>query len=911
MIWESIILMTIIDLSIVGFSIFAFWIFYSHKKTLDNLGFSSWVFISLSGLAIIAAFYLFDLAVMFLFPLFIPKKNAMEIMTNLHLNYSWLVTLTGVGLIVLGFVYRMKFLFPKLEILISSLEEARAASEKDIAERAKSEETLKKTEQRLNRAQEIGKVGTWDWNPNTGELIWSDEIFRILGYSPNEVVPLYELFLERIHPDDMEFLNQSVEEALYDNKLYNLDCRVISKNGLELIANARGEVIFDESGKPMQMLGTFQDITERKRIEEELRFYSEISRNMSDGINLVGAADGVLLYTNPKFNEIFGYDDGELLGKHVSVLNAKEDEFISEEFLKNIMECLNKKGGWNGEVNNKKKDNTLFWTYASIVKFRHFKFGDCYLSVQHDITERKRAEEELERLASVVKYSSELVNMSTLDGTMIFINKAGSKMLGIDPKEVGHVNIMEVIPDHLKEIVEQKLLPELMKGGTWEGELEYRNLKTGKLTVVHAIIFSVKDHVSKKPIYLANISRDISMQKKVESEMRAAKEEAELANHTKSDFLANMSHEIRTPMNVIIGMADLLREDVLTPEQEKKLSKLSKSCDFLLDLINNILDLSKIEAGHLELEEAAFNLKNLLAEIESLMGVEARAKGLKLSFHLEPKVPERFIGDSKRLRQILFNLGSNAIKFTEKGSVAINVRKIEVSNDIVELEFCVKDTGIGIQRDKLDVIFYKFTQSDSSTSREYGGTGLGTTIAKMFVEKMGGRIWAESEVGEGSTFFFTVKLKADKISEDEKTINKEAFKETLSWKRPLNILLVEDSEDNIMLMQLYLEKTPHVIEIAVNGKIAVEKFQSGNYDVVLMDLEMPVMDGYSATKEIRKWEAKEEKDPIPILALTAHALNEHKQKSLAAGCTGHISKPIKKHMFLDALYEYTNKSLEF
>ncbi|MCK5342200.1 MAG: PAS domain-containing protein, partial [Candidatus Heimdallarchaeota archaeon] len=287
--------MTAIDLLIIGMTTYALVIFYKHRKSLKYLNLYVGASFVLLGLTIIALFYLADLLTMFLLPIFIPMKVAMDIMRNLHLNYNWIVALCGVGLIISGFIYMTRILFPGIEKLLSDIEGSKEALVEDLVERKAAEEILKKTEERLNRAQEVGNVGTWDWNQITGELIWSDEIYRILGYSPNEVVPSYELFLERVHPDDTEFLNQSVEEALHEKKLYNLDCRVIAKNGLERIANARGEVIFDESGKPMQMLGTFQDITERKRIEEELRFYSEISMNMSDGINLARAADGVLL----------------------------------------------------------------------------------------------------------------------------------------------------------------------------------------------------------------------------------------------------------------------------------------------------------------------------------------------------------------------------------------------------------------------------------------------------------------------------------------------------------------------------------------------------------------------------------------------------------------------------------------
>lgn len=392
-------------------------------------------------------------------------------------------------------------------------------------------------------------------------------------------------------------------------------------------------------------------------------------------------------------------------------------------------------------------------------------------------------------------------------------------------------------------------------------------------------------------------------------EVEQQKVRAEKATLAKSEFLASMSHEIRTPMTSIIGMTELLSGSSLKKdEQEEALRILRGASENLLALINDVLDLSKIEAGHLELEEAEFELEDLICEAESFMGVAARGKGIELSRHIEPDVPVKFIGDASRLRQIIFNLVSNAVKFTEKGRVDINVRHKETKKDIAELVFYVKDTGIGIPEDKFDIIFEKFRQADSTTTRNFGGTGLGTAISKLLVEAMSGNIWVESELGKGSTFYFTVKLKISETAEVEKTIKKEMKEKIIAWKRPLKILIAEDSEDNLNLIVMHLKETPHIVDTAKNGKVAVEKFQAGNYDLVLMDMEMPVMDGYTATKEIRRWEIKEKKKPTPVVALTAHALKEHEQNSMDAGCTTHITKPFRKKKFLEAIYEYANKS---
>ena len=385
-----------------------------------------------------------------------------------------------------------------------------------------------------------------------------------------------------------------------------------------------------------------------------------------------------------------------------------------------------------------------------------------------------------------------------------------------------------------------------------------------------------------------------------ESEIKLlkAKKLAEKSSEAKSEFLASMSHEIRTPMHLIIGMADILKDTKLNSQQKSYLQKILKAGDNLLSLINNILDLSKIEANKINIKEVEFNLEELLCEIESLMGVMAREKGLRLSVHRNGIIPKIVRGDPYFLKQVLYNLMSNAIKFTEEGRIDVKVSRKDSNNVTEELEFCVSDTGIGIAEDKIEIIFDRFTQADTSTTRNYGGTGLGTTISKNIVEKMGGRMWAKSLPGKGSSFYFTVKLKPAEKS----TVYEESPGKTIHFDHPLNILIVDDSEDNIMLMKMYFKDTPHLIDTAENGKVALTKLQSGNYDLVLMDMEMPVMDGYTATKEIRKWEESRGGRVIPILAVTAHALREHEQKSLYAGCTAHISKPIKRERFLEAIH---------
>ncbi len=557
-----------------------------------------------------------------------------------------------------------------------------------------------------------------------------------------------------------------------------------------------------------------------------------------------------------------------------------------------------------------RKDGSRFPAVVSVTALRDAREHIIgYLLIGTDNTARKLVEAEQKKLdqrlrdqqfytRSLIKLNIDALMTTDPAGIITDVNKQMEALTGCTRDELIGAPFRDFFTD--PERAEAGIRRVLAEKKVTDYELT-ACARDGKKTVVsyNATTFYDRGRTL-QGVFAA--ARDVTERKLVEAELKQAKAAAESASRTKSDFLASMSHEIRTPMNAIMGISDLLAKTGLTPEQDKYVQIFRRAGDNLLNLINDILDLSKVEASQLELERTDFSLLDLVDKVTEIITVRAREKGLALTCEIAPDVPTGLIGDPTRLRQVLMNLLGNAIKFTETGAVSL---KVTLDDDLAVpagLRFTISDTGIGISSEKLGRVFERFVQADSSTTRRFGGSGLGLTICKRLVELMGGRIWAESVLDQGSRFAFTAPFEIWAEANGGASAPSDAGSDTVL--APLRILLVEDFEDNRLITMAYLEDTPYQIEVAENGVIACEKFTANTFDLVLMDRQMPAMDGLTATRRMRFWEQENARASTPIIALTASALKGDREKCLAAGCTAFLTKPIKQAALLQAIKDH-------
>jgi PAS domain S-box-containing protein len=770
------------------------------------------------------------------------------------------------------------------------------------------------------------------------------DIFRAIGSCPGwylQIKPGRTLGEEAFHPIDIfPFLEGFLSDAEYFwNNTENghlrsehwietgpagtecaLEAVAIAKQGKKLLLIGSAGYSLTEKQSVIQKGRELRLSYDRlKKLEFDLKEseerFRDLFENATDLIQSV-SPDGHFLYVNRAWRETLGYQAADI--SELTVFDIIHP--ISLEHCKDYFQrVLKGEDAEEMKATFVTKDGRKIYVEGNVnCRFKNGKPVSTR-AIFRNVTKRYETEKALkeseERLRTLINTAVDGIITIDHGAAIQSFNPSAERLFGYKAEEIVGKNVKILIPEPYRRHHDSYIKNYLETGEAKVigiGREVVGRRKDGRTLPLY---LSVSEMVVKGQRVFTGFLRDISELKVAEEALKKAKEEAEAANLAKSDFLASMSHEIRTPMNAIIGMAELLWETLETDEQREYVQIFRKAGENLLDIINDILDLSKVEAGKIELDHVEFELSDVLDRTCKILGIRAHEKGIALSCRIMPDVPNALIGDPVRLRQILINLIGNSIKFTHHGQVQVEVGNADdTSEDMVtgeekrlrkggnaRLLFSIKDTGIGIPKNKITHIFDRFTQADSSTTREYGGTGLGLPISKRLAELMGGRLWVESEEESGSTFYFTATLK-ERIGKALPVVP--LAPDHIDGIHPLNILLVDDAKDNRMLVQAYLKKTPHQVETAENGEIAVEKFRSGKFDFVFMDMQMPVMDGYTATRKIREWEREQQIDERPIIALTAHALKEYEQKSIEAGCTAHLSKPIKKMDLLAAIEKY-------
>ena len=523
--------------------------------------------------------------------------------------------------------------------------------------------------------------------------------------------------------------------------------------------------------------------------------------------------------------------------------------------------------------------------------------------LNHAVKTLKLQAEELSTLLSAIPA---FVYFKNMDHTYRLVNKAFEDYLGVKMEQIKGKTIRDLLPEYDSRAYEEKE-NRVLETGEPIYNLEEVIIKNKRKVWLSTNLAPVKN-INNEVIGLVGVSYNITERKKHEIELKKAKELAEEGTKAKSEFLANVSHEIRTPMYGIIGMSEILAQTQLNDEQRQHLQAIENSAGSLLSLINDVLDFSKIEAGRLDLEIIDFNLRDVLKDVENILITRSDEKGLEFKIVADDSIPEFLRGDPYRLKQIILNLTNNAVKFTEKGHVHIFIHQDGEDEDEITLKFEVKDTGIGISRRGKRLLFKEFSQIDTSTTRKYGGTGLGLSISKRLTEMMGGKIGVESRLGKGSTFWFTAKFEKTKTPEKSLWPMEQKDKKDFLAKieEDLSVLLVEDNLINQKIARFNLEKVGYKVEVANNGKEAVAKFRNGAYDLILMDILMPVMNGIKAAEKIRAIEAERNlkdntRKHIPIVALTANAMKRDREACLAAGMDAYISKPFKQQQLVELL----------
>lgn len=663
--------------------------------------------------------------------------------------------------------------------------------------------------------------------------------------------------------------------------------------------------------------------------EENFIMEAQMSEKMFDCARhimlIISAFNGKILKANKEALKSYGYSMDELLNMTIFQLRGLSDDAIvklqmSEASFEEII----------FETKHYRKDGSFFWVEVSSINIG--KNEVVLLSRIRDITQIKEREEQLIKSEENFRLLFESMNQgfalheiildeneNPINYRFLKINKSFEKLIGLTSDQIIGKTVLEILPNTERFWIEEygqvalKGISKNLRNNSQQlnkyFSVDVYSPKKGQFAVIATDITEselrekqLRENYEELSAVYEELTASQEELKHNYREMELLKEEAESANKAKSQFLSNMSHEIRTPLNGIIGMAQLIEMTSITTEQREYIDMLSQSSQQLLHVINDILDISKIEAGKLQLTNDSFNLKDNLERLIKMYALDGYKKNAAVMIYYQPLLDQEFIGDVLRLNQILVNLLGNAIKFTEVGSVIINVTKVDEYRNKIKLKFSVQDTGIGITIDLKNKLFKLFNQGDSSFTKKYGGTGLGLAISKQLVTMMNGEIWYESEVNKGTVFHFTIEL--DK-QEKEHQIHIENKVVAINVKEDRNIviLVVEDNEINQRLVCKYIELCGYKYICASNGLEALNQYDKEEINLILMDIQMPQMNGFEATQIIREKE-KGTLEHIPIIAMTAYAMEGDLKKCITLGMDDYVSKPINLELLKGKLQKF-------
>lgn len=753
--------------------------------------------------------------------------------------------------------------------------------------------------------------GLWDWNLLTNEVYFSESWKNMLGFSGDEISSAFKEWEERVHPKELTGVWEKLRQHLEGKtSSFQIEHQLKCKDGTYKWVLTRGKVVsYSAGGRPQRVLGILLDITQQKEMKKKIlaqqkSLYKIL--NTSKELMLVADQDGKIMFANQSFLKRMGYSLETLTKQNVRFIHPPEIEnegvVLIEDMLRGKIDaCEMKLHTRKGETVPVRAKITIIEWNGSIAVLECFTDLTVIRNLEEDIHQRKMLQRALLDNMPYIGW------IKDQEGRYMAVNQTFEKVIGYREREVIGKKDRDIWPKNFE-------------GGYMDSEKEVRRGRQ--------IIFERKIKKKQGAMWLeifktplindrgkivgsTGMARDITEKKEYQKQVRAAKEEAEAANLAKSQFLANVSHEIRTPLNSIIGFTELLWESHLSEEQSEYVKEIKSASESLLVLINTILDFSKIEAEKIVLEHKKFCLTNLVEETMAVFIPEAQEKGIDIVSYVEWDMPQPLIGDRFRLKQVLSHLIGNAVKFTDEGAVYLCVKRIGEERDKVKLKFEILDTGKGIQEKDINKLMKPFAKGDALTSIGYEGTGLGLAIASKILEVMQSSISVTSEVGKGSNFSFIVDLDIFREQEEvhELPVPKSMVLESIhkekcerSIKELIKVLLVEDSATNRRMMQKTLEKNGIRCDCVENGQEALERIQKAKYDIIFMDCQMPVMDGYTAAQEIRKREKSGEHSLI--IALTANALKGDKEKCLAAGMDDYISKPIDIHQLFSKINKY-------